>query len=268
MSAPRIAVVTGANKGIGYEIARGLGKAPGVLCILGCRNESLGRNAAAQLMAEGCNVVFLPLDIGDQNSIQCFAQMLHAQYGGLDILVNNAAIAFKAADPTPFQAQAQPTIAINFFGTLALTEALIPLIRPGGRIVNVSSISGYMNSYAPALQARFLDPGLTRDALCGLMQQFIADVQSGVHQPKGWPNSCYGVSKCGLTALTMMLARQLQPRNIAVNAMCPGYCSTDMSSHRGHRSPAQGADTAIYLALIPAPSPTGQFWYDRNVYNW
>eukprot|EP00667_Euglena_gracilis_P022903 EG_transcript_25664 len=247
----KLAVVTGSNKGIGYEIARLLGKVPDVLCLMACRNAALGAKAAAQLQAEGCNVRFLPLDIGDASSIAQFVTTLKGEYGGLDILVNNAAIAFKHDDPTPFSQQARPTLAVNLFGTAQLTDALAPLLRDGGRICNVASLSGFIDRYSPSLQAAFTDPNLTRDRLFGLANDFIQSVENGTHTQRGWPSSCYGVSKATLIAYTRIVAKELAPRGIAVNSMCPGYCATDMSSHAGPRSPAQGADTAAFLALLP-----------------
>jgi carbonyl reductase 1 len=268
MQAQKIAVVTGANKGIGFEIARQLSRVPGVLCILACRDPHRGHAASNQLRAEGGNVTFAPLDVGNAASAAAFAAHLRAQYGALDILVNNAAIAFKGSDPTPFAQQARPTLAVNFFGTMELTDQLAPLLRPGATVVNVASSAGAITNYAPHLQAALRDPNLTRATLMNLVNDFVAGAETGTHSQRGWPNSCYGVSKAALIAYTRILARELQPRGITVNAMCPGYCDTDMTSHQGPRPPAQGADTAVYLALLPHGGPTGQFWYDRRIKDW
>jgi carbonyl reductase 1 len=170
---PRVAVVTGANKGIGLEVARILGSVPGVLCVIGCRNTQLGRQAADALKREGKNVTFAQLDITDEKSIQDFANSIKTTYGGLDILVNNAAIAFKGSDPTPFPKQARPTIRTNFYGTLAVCDALFPLLRSGGRVSNVASMSGPLRQFPQHTHSRVLAPDFSREELCALVESFV-----------------------------------------------------------------------------------------------
>mmetsp|Transcript_50715 Transcript_50715/g.123627 ORF Transcript_50715/g.123627 Transcript_50715/m.123627 type:complete len:269 (+) Transcript_50715:110-916(+) len=265
----KVAVVTGANKGIGYEIARNLGSMPGQLAILACRNPKLGEESAARLKSEGCNVQFMPLDIDSEQSIDEFAAKLKISFPqGIDILVNNAAIAFKGADPTPFGQQAEPTIRVNYKGTAMLTDALLPVVKNGGRIATVASMSGSLRNYHPSLQERFRNPNMTRQQLDQLAGEFVTLAQRGQHNQAGWPNTCYGVSKALAIAHTRMLARELAPRGILVNCCCPGYVATDMSSHRGHKTPAQGADTPTFIALLPDGGPTGQFWSDRTIQPW
>jgi len=204
----------GANKGIGLEVSRILGKVPGVVVCLGCRDEQRGQAAASMLKAEGCNVTFCRLDINDQTSIAAFANAVNATYGGLDILVNNAAIAFKGKDPTPFAQQARPTIRTNYYGTLAVCEALIPLMRNGGRVVNVASMSGPLRQFPRRAHDRILAPDFSRAELCALVDNFVETAENGLHGRSGWPNTCYGVSKAALNALTRILAREVAPRDI------------------------------------------------------
>mmetsp|Transcript_52124 Transcript_52124/g.84229 ORF Transcript_52124/g.84229 Transcript_52124/m.84229 type:complete len:319 (+) Transcript_52124:27-983(+) len=268
MNQQRVAVVTGANKGIGLEVSRILGRQPGVLCVMGCRNAQLGQQAAAVLQKEGCNVTFAQLDINDKSSIANFAGMIKANYGGFDILVNNAAIAYKGRDPTPFAEQARPTLYTNFYGTLALCDALVPLLRNGGRVSNVASMSGPLRQFPRKSHARVLAPDFSRQELCELIDQFVESAEKGDHGRAGWPNTCYGVSKAALNALTRIMARELAPRNILVNSCCPGWCATDMSSHSGPRSAAQGADTPAFLAMLPAGSRSGEYWTDRQMQDW
>lgn len=267
-SGPRVAVVTGANKGIGLEISRILGKVPGVVVCLGCRDEQRGQAAVSMLKAEGCNVTFCRLDINDQTSVAAFANAVNATYGGLDILVNNAAVAYKGRDPTPFAQQARPTIRTNYYGTLAVCEALIPLMRNGGRVVNVASMSGPLRQFPRRAHDRILAPDFSRAELCSLVDNFVETAEKGLHGRAGWPNTCYGVSKAALNALTRILAREVAPRDILVNSCCPGWCATDMSSHSGPKSAAQGADTPAYLALLPPGAPSGQYWTDRQIQDW
>jgi carbonyl reductase 1 len=200
-----------------------------------------------------------------------FVTNLQNDYDCIDILVNNAAIAFKAADPTPFAEQAAPTISVNYFGTLYITQNLLPLIKKSNtpRIVNIASLAGHLGILkSPERVKHFANPQLTIEELGNLMNEFINDVQTGQHASKGWPNSCYGVSKLGVIALTKILART-EP-DIIVNACCPGYCKTDMSSHRGIRSAEEGARTPAYLALLPSSldCPTGLFFKDEAPVEW
>jgi len=268
MSSRRIAVVTGANKGIGFEIARILGAQPNTHCILACRNPELGQRAAAELQRTGGDVSFKPLDISDPRSIEMFASMIKQEYGAIDMLVNNAGFAFKGADPTPFTHQARPTLSINYFGTVNVCEYLKPLIRDNGRVSIVSSMSGRVSIFPPQVRERLLSPALTTAEISQFANLFIQDVEAGTHQQKGWPNTTYGASKGFVSAYTRVLARELKGRNILVNCCCPGYCVTDMSSRRGNRSAAEGAKTPAMLAMLPAGAPTGEYWTDGVVRNW
>jgi len=262
-----LAVVTGANKGIGYCIADRLVRA-GFRVIAACRNQELGQCAAMQLGAE-----FQLLDLSSQVSIANFAQQISSKYGRLDVLVNNGAIAFKGSDPTPFAEQTEPTLRTNFYGTVALTDALLPLLRAsaasGGhtRIVNVASMSGHLSQLHPNMQRQFESPSLNRTGLYSLVQKFAADVKAGVHRDQGWGNSNYGFSKLAVIAYTKIVAREEGPA-MKVNACCPGYCKTDMSSNRGGCSPAIGAETPVFLALLPGDGPTGEFWQDKRISRW
>mmetsp|Transcript_24217 Transcript_24217/g.47442 ORF Transcript_24217/g.47442 Transcript_24217/m.47442 type:complete len:212 (-) Transcript_24217:142-777(-) len=210
------------------------------------------------------------MDIGDKKSIAAFAEWMKKTYGGFDILCNNAAMAFKGSDPTPFAKQAEPTMKINYYGTLEVCDQLVPLLRKGGTVVNVASQagSGAYKRMSKELQASFSDPALDRSKLCKLVDKFCADVKSGKHQEAGWPNTCYGTSKAAVIFLSRLLADGLKGDGITCNSMCPGYCRTDMSSHNGNRSAAEGADTAIWLCLqTNNERPNGGFFFDRKVIN-
>jgi len=275
MSVSRIAVITGSNKGIGYEIAKKFGTDENTLCILTARNEEYGLRACEQLLQEGANVVYKNLNIDDEASVETFTAQMTEEYGKIDVLVNNAAIAFKAADPTPFQQQAEPTVRVNFWGTVRVCDALMPLIRrsSAGRVVNVSSTSGRLDIFRrdSALRAQFESEALTRDQLYSLMDHFVASVQGGTHQRDGWPSTCYGMSKLGLTAFTKILAREEAEANsgVLVNACHPGYCVTDMTSRKGSRTAEHGARTPFFLGTLPdGSSSTGGFWYDCEEIEW
>ena len=210
----RVAVVTGANKGIGYFIALQLGLS-GMFTdvILGCRDLNRGRVASEELQqriaaaaaaAAGntgsatSTIHSFPLEIGNTQSQTEFCARLEHEFGpsATSVLINNAGFAYKSSDPTPFEGQTRKTLGINYFGLVEFTEQLLPLLRQGTdpRIVNVASMAGRIGqlSHNPTLQSKFTDAALTMDELNTLMDSFERDVQSGVHRRKGWSNSNYG----------------------------------------------------------------------------
>jgi carbonyl reductase 1 len=261
----RVALVTGANKGIGFEIAKQL-SAAGITTILACRTN--GKEAAASLGCE--HAVYL--DLTDDASIAQCRDYVQQTFGKLDVLVNNAAICFN--DPTlygkvphtPFEQQAHITIETNFFGTYKLTNALLPLLNKSGRIINIASSAGrlgIMNSQEMA--DLFTHPDLTMDLLETHMNTFVRDVEDGVHLQYGWPNTCYGMSKLGIIAFTKVLAR-VRP-DLLVNSVDPGYCATDQNNNQGTRPAAVGALTPFFLATVDADF-TGKHWFDEKEIQW
>ena len=164
------------------------------------------------------------LDVTDAASIAALAERLAREGVRLDVLVNNAGISLKGFDAEVVRR----TLAVNFFGAIAVTDAVLPSVRDGGAIVMVSSGMGELSAFSPALRARFLDAGLTRAALIDLVRSFEHAVERGRHVAEGWPSSAYRVSKASLNAWVRLLARELAPRRIRVNAVCPGWVRTDM----------------------------------------
>lgn len=170
----KIAVVTGSNKGIGFAIVKGLAKQyPGIV-YLTARNEELGLKAVKELEDQGIKVSFHQLDIDNTDSINRFTKYIKDKHQGIDLLVNNAAIAYKVADTTPFSEQAKTTIRINFTGSLNLCNALFPLLRPHARVVNVSSRAGMLNIIKDAgFRDKFIKEDLTVKQLVGLLEEFV-----------------------------------------------------------------------------------------------
>jgi NAD(P)-dependent dehydrogenase (short-subunit alcohol dehydrogenase family) len=245
----RVALVTGANRGLGLEVGR-------------------------QLAERGLRVIFTSrsvphedadhrrLDVADPASVQALAEALTADRVELDVLVNDAGIALRG-----FNAEvAQRTLEVNFFGALRVTDALLPRIRDGGAIVMVSSGMGEVSALAPQLRERVLSPSLTRDELVELVRSFVRDVERGRHEAAGWPSSAYRVSKVALNALTRILARELAPRRIRVNAVCPGWVRTDMGGSGASRSVEAGARSIVWAA--GAEGPTGGFFRDGRAIGW
>ncbi|KAJ8402188.1 hypothetical protein AAFF_G00370530 [Aldrovandia affinis] len=273
----KVAVVTGANKGIGLAIVRGICKAgfPGDV-VLTARNEKLGREAVEMLREEGFETIFHQLDICDQSSAERLRDSLQNKYGGLDILINNAGIAFKNDAVEPFEEQAEVTMRTNFWGTLQVSRALLPLLRPNARVVNVSSFVSQraLGQCSPQLQAKFRDAELTEEDLCSLMEEFVKAAQRQAHQAEGWPSTAYGTTKIGVTVLSRIQARvlsQTRPADgILLNACCPGWVRTDMAGSKAPKSPEEGAETPVYLALLPQgeKGPHGQLVSDKAVQEW
>ncbi len=227
------AVVTGANRGIGFEIVRQLAQR-GVHVVLTARDEQAAAKAAATLQAEMLSVSHHPLDVTSQLSVDRLVDTLQTQIGTLDILINNAGIfpdrhlGLLDLDLNTFQ----QTMDTNLYGPFRLVKALLPLMQksPAGRIVNISSGLGALEDMGPG---------------------FIA----------------YSVSKTALNALTVKMAYDLLPYGIVVNCMCPGWVRTEMGGAEAPRTVEQGADTAIYLALEDV-GVSGCFFSERKIRHW
>jgi len=274
----RIAVVTGSNKGIGYYIALQLASS-GLFrqVILGCRDSKRGGKAVEEIQSkcgksrQETNVSFLPLTVGDKESHESFRRTVEDLHGQVDVLVNNAAIAYKGADPTPFSEQCKPTLDVNFRGTVDFTEELLPLIRKSNdnpRIVNVASMAGRLSQIrAGALKKQFSSSTLTLKELKDLVNQFEADVLNGKHVANGWGNSNYGFSKLAIIAATKVWARDEAANGIKINCCCPGYCDTDMTSHKGTRHANDGAKNAVLPATME-DCPTGEYFSNMQVSKW
>jgi len=232
-SARKVALITGANKGIGFEITRQLGCA-GMTVLLGARNSEQGEASAQILRAEGIDVDTIPLDLLQEETISAAAEWIASQYGRLDVLVNNAGIV-DGEDGPPSSADldaVRRVFDVNFFGTLAVTKAMLPLIRKAnaGRIVNLSSGLGSLtlNSDPTWVFASYKMLGY-----CG--------------------------SKAAVNMMTVQLAYELRDTAIKVNAVNPGFTATDMNGHQGTQTVEEGAAEAVRLALLADDGPTGGF---------
>jgi carbonyl reductase 1 len=248
---PRIAVVTGANRGIGQAIAQGL-DARGFHVMSAARSPRDAEASFGETVA---------LDVTEPQSVAALASELRKR-GGANVLVNNAGVSLDGFDETV----AARTLETNFFGAMRVTDALVPSMQDRARIVMVSSGLGTLSHIRGDLRQRFEDPELTRDALVELMQSFVRDVASGVHARHGWPSSAYSVSKVGLNALVRVMARELagDPRRILINAADPGWVRTRMGGSSAPRSVEEGARTPVWLAELPESGPSGGFFRDQR----
>jgi NAD(P)-dependent dehydrogenase (short-subunit alcohol dehydrogenase family) len=237
-----VAVVTGGNRGIGFEICRQLARA-GCRVILTAREPAKGRAAAKALAAEGLAVTVRALDVGDPASIRRFGRAIAKSPGRVDILVNNAGVYLDggydasgnvpAAGLTTSLATVEATLRTNLYGPMLMIQAVLPLMlrRRSGRIVNVSSGSGQ-----------------------------LANMGGG--------ELAYRMSKTALNALTRVFAAETRGRGVLVNACCPGWVKTDMGGPHARRGLEEGADTPVWLALLPNDGPTGGFFRDRAAIPW
>lgn len=257
MTDRKTALVTGANQGIGLETCRQLAER-GYDVILTSRDVPAGEAAAKKL-----GVAYHRLDVTSATDIAALAADLEKQHRTIDVLVNNAGISMDGFNDRVVKG----TLAVNFFGALNVTEALLPVIADGGTIVLVSSGMGELHAYSPAIRARFSDQHLTRDALVALVDEFIADVAAGRHEKNGWPTSAYRVSKAALNALARVLARDLAFRNIRVNAVCPGWVRTRMGGRSASRPVEKGAASVLWAATL-SDATTGGFYRDGRPAQW
>jgi NAD(P)-dependent dehydrogenase (short-subunit alcohol dehydrogenase family) len=230
-----IAVITGGNRGLGLETCRELASR-GLHVILTSRDPDKGREAVDRLVGEGLSVEFHPLDVADPASIDALAHYLRREIGRVDVLVNNAGVFLDppGGDGSVLRADVDlitRSIEINTLGPLRLAQSLVPLMRPGSRIVNVSSGMGQL------------------------------DEMNG-----GSPG--YRISKTALNALTRILAGELREREIKVNSVCPGWVRTDMGGANAERSVQEGSETIVWAATLGPDGPSGGFFRDRRPIPW
>ncbi|HQP92018.1 MAG TPA: SDR family NAD(P)-dependent oxidoreductase [Candidatus Omnitrophota bacterium] len=256
----RVAIITGSDRGIGFEVSRQLGKR-GYQIILGSPNEKKGQAAASKLIKSGVRAIFQKLDIVNEIDISTLKKFILDRFGRLDVLVNNAGVMIDAGRSKieglitrriknkPKKADfgegqsilevpmdvVKATLDVNTFGTLRMCQVFVPLmIETGyGRVVNVSSSLGQLN-------------GMT-------------DVEKV---------PAYQISKAALNAVTLMVADNVRGKNIAVNSVCPGWTKTDIGGKDAPQSPKEAANTIVWLATHPSNGPSGGFFKDKKQIGW
>jgi NAD(P)-dependent dehydrogenase (short-subunit alcohol dehydrogenase family) len=239
-----IALVTGANKGIGREVARGLAER-GATVYLAARQPALGEAAAAELVADGLDVRFVLLDVTVAEHATAVAELLEHEHQRLDVLVNNAGTGLEFSPPSTVpEAVIRQTFETNLFGPLRLIQVLLPLLRrsPAGRIVNVSSDFGSLTLNS--------DPSLPHGKL---------------------PSLAYTSSKSALNQATVQFAKELRDTPIKINAVDPGFTETDMINDVGmhsKRTPADGATAVIAMATLDDDGPSGAYVNERGPLPW
>jgi NAD(P)-dependent dehydrogenase (short-subunit alcohol dehydrogenase family) len=237
MATKKVALITGANKGLGFEIARQLGE-KGYTVVLGARDSNKADTAAAELRKEGLDAHGLKLDVTSEEDIAKLPGYFTENFGGLDVLVNNAGVAAEWQGGSRL-ANLKKTFDTNVFGAFAVTEALLPLIKesPAGRIVNQSSILGSLATISSGQGGSFTTPGYTS-------------------------------SKAALNMLTVVAAYELKDSKVKVNAAHPGWVKTDMGGEQAPMDVKEGALTAVELATLPEDGPTGAYMHLGKTLPW
>ena len=245
MATNKVALVTGANKGLGKEVVRQLATL-GVTVLLGSRDRSRGQEAANELLAGKLPVSYVELDVTSVESVSGVADLIRREYGHLDILINNAGIYIPCPAFEITAKEMRQTFETNVFAVVTVTHAMLPLLRsaPAARVVNIASTT--------ASQALTSDP----KTMFGLENNTLA----------------YASSKSAVTMLTLQYANAMRRdpgyAHIKVNAATPGYIATDLNHHTGNRTVAQGAQIVVKLAMLPDDGPSGGFFNDVGPVPW
>lgn len=226
----RIALITGANKGIGFEVARQLSQ-NGIQVLLGSRDSTRGQKAVEQLTSENLPVSLIQIDVTKQSTIDAAVAEITDRYGYLDILINNSGIYVKEPRPSQLNLDTiRDNFEVNFFGAFSVIKAFLPLIKKSsaGRIVNVSSALSSIN----------------------------------FHETNKYFHLAYSASKASLNMLTFQLSQELKDTNIKINCCTPGLTATELTNFHGH-SVEFGAKSTVFLATLPDDGPSGKF-YNEN----
>jgi len=255
------ALITGANRGLGLETAVQL-REKGFRVVLTSRDEKKGIAATQKLDPDGKDVLYHQLDVTDRDSISALGKDFRHLAPQLDVLVNNAGIGSWGAD----RRASIRTIETNYFGSRDVTDALLPFVPDGGRVVMVSSGLGELSTLGRDLRLQFADPSLTRSALDSLVSSYLASLEKTETKRSGWP-SAYSVSKVALNALTRILARDLSKREVRVNSVCPGWVRTDMGGRGATRSVPVGGRSIVLGVMLPKDA-SGGFYRDGKRIDW
>ncbi|XP_031398010.1 (+)-neomenthol dehydrogenase-like isoform X1 [Punica granatum] len=291
-STKRYAVVTGANKGIGFEISRQLASS-GVAVVLTARDEQRGLEAVNNLLRNSPglsdSVIFHQLDVTDPASIASLAEFVKARFGKLDILVNNAGIGGVIMDADALRANfgkegvqlnwdeiitqtyelASKCIDTNYYGSKRMVEALVGLLQLSDlpRVVNVSSSMGQLqaSNVSQEWAKRVLSDAenLTEEKIDEVVNAFLLDFKEGSWASKGWPSfmSAYTISKAGLNAYTRVVAKKYA--EFCINCVCPGFVKTDINVNTGFSPVEEGGESPVRLALLPDGGPSGRFFFKK-----
>ncbi|XP_047544845.1 carbonyl reductase [NADPH] 1-like [Vanessa atalanta] len=269
----RVAVVTGSNKGIGFAIVKGLCQRFDGVVYLTSRDDKRGMAALAELNKIGLNPKYHQLDVADRNSVVRFRDHIKDNHGGLDILINNAAIVDSDLRSSNYE-NSKNVIDINFKSVITIQELIYPLVRNNGRILNISSDCGHLSNLRNKIWIeRLSKKDLKIEDLYEFVDWFLESKKNGTFNSEDFADggtvAAYRVAKMCLSAVTMIQQKELEGRNISVNSMHPGLVRTDMTTGVGFYSIDQAAETPMYLVLDAPQTLKGAYvWFDRKVLDW
>ncbi|KAL1460022.1 hypothetical protein WDU94_011962 [Cyamophila willieti] len=279
----RVAVVTGANQGLGFGIVKGLCEQFDGYIYLTARDKKKGAEALQVLKdMKVCKhpekLRFHELNILNEEHTDDFYHHLKQEHGGIDILINNAAIAYKRGSTVPFAEQVENTIRTNYLALVRTCVFLFPLLRRHGRVVNLSSSAGHLSQISNfELKKRLMEDCLTEKKLTDIMYEVmdITKEHPKAHVEMGWPDSAYAISKIGVNLLTRIYQTkfdsELGDQDRVINAVHPGFVATNMSSYLGNVNIFEAAKAPLHLALLPphVKEPRGQFvWSNCSIVDW
>lgn len=258
-----VAVVTGANRGLGLETAHVLASRGYRVWLTG-RDAQAADHAAHELRAQNLDVQAARLDVADATTVSAFARRM-ASEPPITALVNNAGASFPGFDAEV----AARTLDCNYRGAIRVSDALWPCLAPAANIVMVSSGMGELAHFSAALQKRLLSPDLNRAQIEQVANEFVFAVARGTHAAAGFPSNAYSVSKALLNAFTRALARELSGSARRINAVCPGWVKTRMGGSSAPRSLAEGASGIVWAATVTGnAAPNGGFFRDAKAIAW
>lgn len=271
----KVALVTGANRGIGLATIRILlNKFEGTV-YLTSRNRKRGEEAVQSLNAEHLQPEFQVLDTGDDASLNNLRDYMVKSYGGVDIFIHNAAILIPKDDPTPYGERVRSTVKANYFDAVNVCKTFLPVMRSGGRYITVSSDLSLISlkDCREDVQAFFKSNDLTENDLNAKMKEFVDTAQTETHKEAGFNAHAYGMSKLGVNAFTRLMAKHVNDygqKGILINCCCPGWVRTSMGGQNATYSPHQGAEIPVMLALLQegGHEPNGEFYKRRKLIRW
>ncbi|XP_047314941.1 (+)-neomenthol dehydrogenase-like [Impatiens glandulifera] len=281
----RCAIVTGANRGIGFEVCRQLA-ITGITVVLTARDEQKGLEALEKLKEsasnENINVIFHRLDVADPSTIPPLVDFIKAKFGKLDILVNNAAVVTSRVDWQSLKdyilkpewsklklseenyENAEECLQVNYYGMKRMVEAFVPLLKHSNspRIVNVSSFTGKLQNLPHAWAKGVLNDAnnLNEERIDEVLKEFLKDFKEGTWEANGWPTTLtsYLLTKATLNAYTRVVAKKFP--TILVNCVCPGFVNTKINDNTGILTVEEGAKRLVRLALLPDDGPSGTLY--------
>ncbi|KAJ5779123.1 hypothetical protein N7457_006843 [Penicillium paradoxum] len=264
METPLVAVVTGANRGIGLAICAALiHQSPGPLVLYTASRAGAPIDLTGIKIPPTVHVHPTKLSLTDKNSISALSARVQHENNGCDVLINNAGLYYFKENITA--AQRRETLNVNYRGTLDICQAFLPVMRKSGRIVNVSSQSGQLKYFHPHLQKQFLTPDLTLTELDTLVEEYNRAADKHTATASGWPSLAYFTSKAALNTATRILARD-NP-HLLINCCCPGWVGTSLGAQAGQppKSVEEGARIPVRLAIGEIEHISGRYWANDSV---